>query len=98
MGAKSNLYPNLSTVDVTFGDIAAAGNPVEQFKMIPTLGLWQFAFVAGFIETYSDYQKPNYLRGGDRPRSPDLGSSRPAHPRRAHHRHPLGGGSREEAQ
>jgi len=68
--AKSNLYPNLSTVDMTFGDIAAAGNPIEQFKMIPTLGLWQFAFVAGFIETYSEYQKPHYLRGGSIGRVP----------------------------
>ena len=62
--AKSSLYPGLSTVDVTFGDLAAAGNPVEQFKLIPTLGLWQFAFVAGMIETYGEFQKPHYLRGG----------------------------------
>ena len=46
------------------GDLAAAGNPVEQFKLIPTLGLWQFAFVAGMIETYGEFQKPHYLRGG----------------------------------
>ena len=52
-------------VDVwLFGDLAAAGNPVEQFKLIPTLGLWQFAFVAGMIETYGEFQKPHYLRGG----------------------------------
>ena len=62
--AKASLYPKLSTVDVTFGDLAAAGNPVEQFKLIPTLGLWQFAFVAGMIETYGEFQKPHYLRGG----------------------------------
>ena len=62
--AKASLYPGLSTVDVTFGDLAAAGNPVEQFKLIPTLGLWQFAFVAGMIETYGEFQKPHYLRGG----------------------------------
>ena len=62
--AKASLYPGLSTVDVTFGDLAAAGNPVEQFKLVPTLGLWQFAFVAGMIETYGEFQKPHYLRGG----------------------------------
>ena len=62
--AKASLYPGLSTVDVTFGDLAAAGNPVEQFKLIPTLGLWQFAFVAGMIETHGEFQKPHYLRGG----------------------------------
>ena len=37
---------------------------MEQFKLIPTLGLWQFAFVAGMIETYGEFQKPHYLRGG----------------------------------
>ena len=61
---QSVALPGLSTVDVTFGDLAAAGNPVEQFKLIPTLGLWQFAFVAGMIETYGEFQKPHYLRGG----------------------------------
>lgn len=76
--AKASLYPKLSTVDVTFGDLAAAGNPVEQFKLIPTLGLWQFAFVAGMIETYAEFQKPHYLRGGaHRARDADLGPRRP---------------------
>ena len=86
---KASLYPGLSTVDVTFGDLAAAGNPVEQFKLIPTLGL--AVRVAGMIETYGEFQKPPlFERRRDRAEHVDLGPGGAVDPRRAHHGHARG--------
>ena len=70
--AISSLYPDLSTADVSFGDVAAAGNPVAQWAAMPTLGQWQIIGTIGFLETYAEYQKPHYLRGGPIGRVPIL--------------------------
>merc|ERR1740121_313181 len=70
--AKAGLYPGLSTVDVTFSDIAAAGNPVQQWAAVPDLGKYQVLFVISFLETYAEFQKPHYLRGGPIGRIPVL--------------------------
>ena len=60
---------------------------MEQFKLIPTLGLWQFAFVAGMIETYGVPEAPLFERRRDRAEHVDLGPGGAVDPRRAHHGH-----------
>ena len=70
--AISSLYPSLSSADVSFADVAAAGNPVAQWAAVPDLGKWQLLFTVGFLETYAEFQKPHYLKGGPIGRVPVL--------------------------
>eukprot|EP00629_Pelagomonadales_sp_RCC1024_P009140 CAMPEP_0119272562 /NCGR_PEP_ID=MMETSP1329-20130426/8721_1 /TAXON_ID=114041 /ORGANISM="Genus nov. species nov., Strain RCC1024" /LENGTH=227 /DNA_ID=CAMNT_0007272631 /DNA_START=42 /DNA_END=725 /DNA_ORIENTATION=- len=63
-------HPEVATM--SFADIAAAGNPVQQWAMVPDLGKLQIIFVISFLETYAEFQKPHYLRGGPIGRIPVL--------------------------
>merc|ERR1719168_235748 len=67
-------FPGLATGDlptISFGDIAAAGGPADQWDALPTAGKLQILLVIGFLEMHGensaalemDGQK-HYLRGG----------------------------------
>ena len=45
-----NTFFNKATEKITFGDIAAAGGPADQWDALPTAGKVQILLVVGFLE------------------------------------------------
>jgi hypothetical protein len=70
-GPFGGVGPCASLPTITFGDIAAAGGPSDQWDALPTAAKLQILMVVGFLEMWSETSmvlkldgQEHYVRGG----------------------------------